>query len=65
MLMGAAGTTGRIARLCREDTGATATEYAVMLVLIILVAFGTIVFLGGKVEESFNTFATMFADYSK
>lgn len=45
-----------------EDAGATATEYAVMLVLILLVAFGTIIFLGQRVDDAFNTFATMFAN---
>lgn len=44
----------------RDEEGATATEYAVMLVLILLVAFATIIFLGERVEEAFNTFATLF-----
>jgi pilus assembly protein Flp/PilA len=51
----------RIVQLFVDETGATATEYAVMLVLILLVAFATIIFLGQKVDEAFNTFATMFA----
>jgi len=45
-------------KLVREEEGATATEYAVMLVLIIVVALATIVFLGQKVEEGFNKVAT-------
>ena len=45
-----------------DETGPTATEYAIMLVLILLVAFATIIFLGDKVEVAFNTFATMFGN---
>ena len=45
-------------RLVKEEEGATATEYAVMLVLIIVVALATIIFLGEKVEEGFNKVAT-------
>ena len=44
-------------KLVRDEEGATATEYAVMLVLIIVVALATIVFLGQKVEEGFNKVA--------
>lgn len=43
---------------CRElvcsEEGATATEYAVMLALIIIVAIGAISFLGKKVNNTFN-----------
>jgi pilus assembly protein Flp/PilA len=45
-------------KLIRDEEGATATEYAVMLVLIIVVALATIVFLGEKVEQGFNRVAT-------
>ncbi|TLM69285.1 MAG: Flp family type IVb pilin [Deltaproteobacteria bacterium] len=48
----------RFMKLVRDDEGATATEYAVMLVLIIVVALATIIFLGQKVEEGFNKVAT-------
>lgn len=44
-------------KLARDEEGATATEYAVMLVLIIVVALATIIFLGEKVEEGFNKVA--------
>ena len=40
--------------LTKGEEGATATEYAVMLVMILLVSLATIVFLGVKVEEGFN-----------
>lgn len=41
-----------------DEEGATATEYAVMLALIILVALGAIIFLGNAVEQGFNQVAT-------
>ena len=43
-----------IKRFMRDEEGATATEYAVMLALIIVIALATIAYLGGKVEEGFN-----------
>ena len=48
----------KIFRFLKDEEGATATEYAVMLVLIIVVALATIIFLGEKVEEGFNKVAT-------
>lgn len=45
-------------RFLKDEEGATATEYAVMLVLIIVVALATIIFLGEKVEQGFNQVAT-------
>lgn len=46
---------------CKElyssEEGATATEYAVMLALIIIVAIGAITFLGRKVNNTFNNIA--------
>jgi pilus assembly protein Flp/PilA len=41
-----------------DEEGATATEYAVMLALIILIALGAIIFLGQQVEIGFNSVAT-------
>lgn len=43
-----------------EEEGATATEYAIMIVLILLIAFGTITVLGDRVEQAFNTFVALF-----
>ena len=37
----------------KEEEGATATEYAVMLALIIVVALGAITALGTKVSSTF------------
>ena len=49
-------------QLIKDEEGATATEYAVMLVLIIVVALTTIIFLGKKVEEGFNKVAGALAN---
>ncbi|MDT8442052.1 MAG: Flp family type IVb pilin [Desulfuromonadales bacterium] len=48
------------ARLMRDEEGATATEYAIMIVLILLVAFVAVSLLGGQVERSFNRFNSEF-----
>ena len=45
-------------RFIQEEEGATAVEYAVMIVLIIVVCLGVITLLGGEIEEAFNTVAT-------
>ena len=37
----------------RDEEGATATEYAVMLALIIVIALGAITALGTKVSSTF------------
>jgi pilus assembly protein Flp/PilA len=53
---------------CREliqsEEGATATEYAVMLALIIIVAIGAITFLGKKVNNTFQNIAESLPDPS-
>jgi prepilin peptidase CpaA len=45
-------------RFIQEEEGATAVEYAVMIVLIIVVCLGVITLLGGEVEKAFNKVAT-------
>jgi len=47
-----------IKRFLVDEEGATATEYAVMLALIILVALGAIIFLGERVRSGFSTVAS-------
>ncbi|MHC4066672.1 MAG: Flp family type IVb pilin [Planctomycetota bacterium] len=42
-------------RFLRETDGPTATEYAVMLALIIIVALAAISSLGTKVSQTFST----------
>ena len=41
-----------------DEEGATATEYAVMLALIILIALGAIIFLGNQVQSGFSAVAS-------
>ena len=48
-------------RFIQDEEGATAVEYAVMIVLIIVVCLATITLLGGEVEKSFNAIATTMA----
>lgn len=56
----------KIALKCRDlvqnDEGATATEYAVMLALIIIVCFVAISILGNKVNNSFQEMANLIPD---
>jgi pilus assembly protein Flp/PilA len=48
----------RAKRFLASEDGPTATEYAVMLALIIVVAIFAISTLGGKVNETFETVNT-------
>ena len=43
----------RVNGFIRDEEGATATEYAVMLALIIVIALGAISALGDKVSQTF------------
>ena len=52
----------RFERFFLDEEGATAVEYAIMVVLIILVCIATIAILGGRVDQAFNTFIT---EYNK
>jgi len=45
-------------RFIECEAGPTATEYAVMLALIVLVALGAIVGIGTKVDTTFETIGT-------
>ena len=44
-------------RFIQEEEGATAVEYAVMIVLIIVVCLAVITTLGTEVRDAFNTVA--------
>jgi len=44
----------RVKNFLKSEDGPTATEYAVMLALIIIVALGAITGLGGTVETIFS-----------
>jgi pilus assembly protein Flp/PilA len=45
-------------RFIQEEEGATAVEYAVMLVLIIIVCIGAITLVGSKANNAFDKVAT-------
>jgi len=53
-----------ICSFIRDEEGATATEYAVMLALIILIALGAIIFLGQEVRSGFSTVASAISSAS-
>ena len=44
-------------RFIQEEEGATAVEYAVMIVLIVVVCLLTVKYLGSEVEVGFNRVA--------
>jgi pilus assembly protein Flp/PilA len=48
----------RAKRFLASEDGPTATEYAVMLALIIVVALGAITALGSKVSTTFSNIST-------
>jgi pilus assembly protein Flp/PilA len=45
----------RLLRLLRDEEGATAVEYAVMLALIVGVCFGALISLGNATADSFTS----------
>jgi pilus assembly protein Flp/PilA len=45
-------------KFIQEEEGATAVEYAVMIVLIIVVCLAAVTLLGEKVNNAFNAVAT-------
>ena len=52
-------------RFIQEEEGATAVEYAVMIVLIIVVCLTVIGLLGGEVKDAFNTVANSLNNAAK
>lgn len=50
-------------KLLTNDKGATATEYAVIIALIIIVVIAAVAFLGRKVNNTFNNMADQMPDY--
>jgi len=50
-------------RFLRTEEGATATEYSVMIALVLLVVIGAVLYLGLTVEGLFNNFGSMIAPY--
>jgi pilus assembly protein Flp/PilA len=49
---------GRLREFLRSEDGPTATEYAVMFALILIVCIGSVRLIGTKVNSSFATAAT-------
>lgn len=49
---------GKLATYLREDDGATAVEYGIMVALIAAVIIGTVVTLGGRIHTAFQTVVT-------
>ena len=47
----------------RNEEGATATEYSVMIALVILVVIAAVVSLGNTVEGLFNDFGSTLGSY--
>jgi pilus assembly protein Flp/PilA len=47
----------------RSEEGASATEYAVMIALVLLVVIAVVVYLGQTVEGLFNDFGSVVAPY--
>lgn len=45
----------------RDEQGASATEYSVLIVLIVLIALASIQLLGIQVERGFDAFIETFA----
>lgn len=52
----------KVKELFVSEEGATATEYAVMLALIIIVAIAAITILGNKVNNTFQNIADRLPD---
>lgn len=51
-----------VTRFIKSEDGPTATEYAVMLALIIIVALGAITLLGNKVNTIFTNVESTLPD---
>jgi pilus assembly protein Flp/PilA len=47
----------------RSEEGATATEYSVMIALVLLVVIGVVLYLGQTVEGLFNDFGSRLAGF--
>lgn len=54
----------RLARYLKSERGATATEYAIMLVLVLMVIIATVAVLGIQVESAFDRFLIELASVS-
>jgi pilus assembly protein Flp/PilA len=48
----------KLTQFFKEEDGATAVEYAIMIALIAAVIVGTVAILGGKTNSAFNSVNT-------
>lgn len=53
-----------IRRFVREEQGADATEYALMMGLVALAIIGAVVGLGNNLKSAFNNIATTVANHT-
>jgi len=49
----------RLLKLLRNETGATAVEYGLLVALIAAVIVGAVTLLGGNLRDTFNYIATI------
>jgi pilus assembly protein Flp/PilA len=47
-----------LAKFLKEDSGATAVEYGIMVAAIAAVIIGVVILVGGKVNSAFSTVDT-------
>ena len=47
-----------LAKFIKEDSGATAVEYGIMVAAIAAVIIGVVILVGGKVNSAFSTVDT-------
>ncbi len=47
-----------LAKFIKEDSGATAVEYGIMVAAIAAVIIGVVILVGGKVNDAFQTVDT-------
>ena len=48
----------KFARFLKDESGATAIEYGLIVALIAVVIIGAVTAIGGTLNETFNTIAT-------
>lgn len=54
LVISASNSLRRVGRRCRNESGATAVEYAIMVALIAAVIIAVVILLGKEVNEAFQ-----------
>jgi pilus assembly protein Flp/PilA len=54
----------KLIRFFKDEEGATAVEYGIMVALIAVAIIGTVFALGGQLNDTFNTVKTSMANPS-